>query len=208
MAPHDPCPSRGARTLPLTRAAARLLSVACALTCAVSCTTPRRTTEPEFEDWRVPPVVGEAGRIFGLSGSFASRNGNAEREWFSVRATIEEFLTDRQAIGAFVLGQYVNRTEFLEAERQAWIGGHYRLHHHFDERASIYVGPAIGVARYEDARARATAFAWGVNAGFRYWLTDRTAFTVEPTWLRSEFEDKDGGPTDDLLVLWGLAFSL
>ncbi|MEM9382031.1 MAG: hypothetical protein AAGB93_18895 [Planctomycetota bacterium] len=204
MVPHDPRPTGGARARPL----AGLLAAACALSALIGCTAPQRTTEPNATDWRVAPIVGEDGRVFSLSGSYAQRSGSADREWVSMRATMEEFLTDRQAIGAFVHGQFVDRTEFLEREEQIWIGGHYRLHHHFDERASIFVGPAVGVAALDDARARAAAFAWGVSAGLRYWLTDRVAFTVEPTWMRAEFRDEDGGPTDDLLVLWGLAFSL
>ena len=171
---------------------------------AASCTSPQ--SEPE--EWRVSPLVREGGRVIGFSGSYALRRGERDREWLSARATIEEFITDRQAVGGFILGQFVNRSENVDGEEQLWIGGQYRLHHHFDERASIYAGPSIGMAYFDDPTASGTAFAWGVSAGIRYWLTPRTAFTFEPTYLRAEFGDEDGGPTDDVLFLWGFAFSI
>jgi len=162
----------------------------------------------EADEYQVQPLVRAGGRVLGFSGAYAYRSGEVDREWLSVRATIEEFLTDRHAIGAFALGQFTNRSEETDGEEQIWLGGQYRYHHHFDERASIYAGPSIGLAYFDDKTASGTAFAWGVSAGFRYWVSPRAAFTIEPTYLRAEFSDEDGGPTDDVLLLWGFAFSL
>lgn len=187
-----------------TRRASRWTS---ALTCALlACGC--ASTQDASDDWTLEPTVGEGGRVFGFSGSYSYRGADEDREWFAARATVDEFVTDGQSVGGFALGRYANRSEDRDGEEQLWLGGHYRFHWHVDENASIYAGPAIGFAYFDDLTANGGAFAWGVSAGFRYWLTRRAAFTIEPTYLRAEFGSDEGGTADDLLLLWGFAFSL
>ncbi|MEM8709734.1 MAG: hypothetical protein AAGG01_02180 [Planctomycetota bacterium] len=199
---------------------AMLIALALAPSCALLQESPQpeagdvllpveRLTPLEADEDR-PPVVGEGGRVFGLSGSYSYRDeeGGNQNERFAARATIEEFVADEHALGAYFLGQFTNTETDEDGREQLWAGLHYRYHLHLTERTSLYAGPTVGIAAFDDENISDSALAYGVSGGVRHWLTERAAFTIEPTYLRAEFDADAGGDTEEFLVLWGLAFSL
>ncbi|MFT5732381.1 MAG: hypothetical protein ACJA2W_002936 [Planctomycetota bacterium] len=165
--------------------------------------------DEDFDEAGGRPWVGEGGRVVGFSGSYSYRDNNVEEsEWFTMRATIEQFLTDEHVIGAYALGQFSNVESDPDGDEQLWGGLHYHYHLHLSERTSIYAGPTIGVAFFDDRNMNDGALTYGVSGGMRHWLTERAAFTVEPTYLRANFDESAGDDSEEFLVLWGLAFSL
>lgn len=161
----------------------------------------------EYDESR--PIVGEGGRVVGFSGSYSySDNRREESETFVARATIDEYLTDNHVIGAYVLAQFRNVESDSFGEEEYWAGLHYHYHYHLSRKTSIFAGPSIGVATFDDDLRSDTSLTYGVSGGIRHWLTKRAAFTVEPTYLFTNQDSGAGGDTRQVLVLWGLAFSL
>lgn len=155
------------------------------------------------------PVVGEDGRVAGLSGSYAFRDDDAqERELFTLRATIDEYLTDHHVVGAFALGQFSNIESDPDGREQLWAGLHYHYHHHLSARTAVFAGPQIGLTFFDDSFGNDRSFTYGISGGVRHWLAERVAFTVEPSFLFADFDEENGDDSKDFLVLWGLAFSL
>ncbi len=165
--------------------------------------------DKEFEESGRSPWVGDGGRVVGFSGSYSYRdNDSGESEWFAARATIDEYLSDEHVIGAYALGQFNNDERDEDGDEQLWAGLHYHYHLHLSERTSIYAGPTVGIGFFDDEVSNDAAFTYGVSGGFRHWLTERAALTIEPTYLRAHFDSSSGDDSDEFLVLWGLAFSL
>ena len=155
------------------------------------------------------PLVGEGGRVVGFSGAYSLRQTDLEEtESFSASAAIDQFLTDEHAVGAYVLGQFNNIDSDEDGREQIWSGLRYSYNLHLSKRTSIYGGPTIGVAFFDDDNRNDASLTWGVAAGLRHWLTERVALTVEPTYLRANFDRAGGGNSDEVFVLWGFAFSL
>lgn len=185
--------------------AALPLSAAALVLGLTSCSAVQDVREPsEFQ-----PVVGGGGRVAGLSGSYTFRDDDLqEREQFSLRATIDEYLTDHHVVGAYALGQFSNIESDPDGREQVWAGVHYHYHHHLSERTALFAGPQIGLTFFDDSFGGDSSLTYGLSGGLRHWLTNRVAFTVEPTYLFSSFSDENGGGSRDFLMLWGLAFSL
>lgn len=176
----------------------------CASLFTSSCTSP----QGEGAESRAP-IVGEGGRVVGLSGSYSYReDDDEEREWFALRGTIDQFLTDEHVVGAYVLGQFSNQEDDPDGREQLWAGVHYHYHYHLNERTAFFAGPSVGLAYFDDESASDGSFTYGISGGVRHWLTERAAFTLEPTYLRANFDDDAGDDSQDFLLLWGLAFSL
>lgn len=186
------------RAIPGIAAAALLLGLSA---CAV--------LDEELDGQGTRPVVGEGGRVVGLSGSYAYREDDIqERELFTLRGTVDQFLTDNHVVGAYALGQFSNVEEDTDGREQLWTGLHYHYHYHLNERTSIYGGPQLGLTFFDDAGTNDQSFTYGISGGFRHWLTDRVAFTIEPSILFADFKERNGDDSEDFLLLWGLAFSL
>lgn len=202
MSERLPLPRRGAAASALFALAVPALLLAGAVTgCAL--------VDEEFDAGNGRPWVGEGGRVVGFSGSYSYQETDIEEsEWFAARATIDEFLTDEHVIGAYALGQFSNTSSDSDGNEQLWTGLHYHYHLHLSERTSIYAGPSLGVGFFDDPRVNGGTFTYGISGGIRHWLTDRAAFTVEPTYLRANFDESAGDDSEEFLVLWGLAFSL
>ncbi len=165
--------------------------------------------DEEFQRSEGDPWVGEGGRVVGFSGSYSYRETDVEEsEWFAARATIDQFLTDEHVVGAYALGQFSNVESDPDGSEELWGGLHYHYHLHLSERTSIYGGPSVGVAFFDDDRRSDGTLTYGISGGVRHWLTERAAFTVEPTYLRANFDSDAGSDSEEFLVLWGLAFSL
>ncbi|QDV06125.1 hypothetical protein Poly30_16300 [Planctomycetes bacterium Poly30] len=165
--------------------------------------------DEEFDEGGGRPWVGEGGRVVGFSGSYSyQETDRTESEWFAARATIDQFLTDEHVIGAYALGQFNNMSSEPDGNEQLWGGLHYHYHLHLSERTSIYAGPSLGAVFFDDKNTNDSALTWGLSGGIRHWLTERVAVTVEPTYLRANFDTAAGGDSEEFLVLWGLAFSL
>ena len=165
--------------------------------------------DDEFRGSDGQPLVGEGGRVLGFSGSYSYQETDVEEsEWFAARATIDQFLTDEHVVGAYVLGQFSNTESDADGREQLWGGLHYHYHLHLSKRTSIYGGPSIGAVFFDDDRRSDGSLTYGVSGGVRHWITERAAFTLEPTYLRANFDNSAGGDSEEFLVLWGLAFSL
>lgn len=198
--------SNRSHSSPTRRRTSRLLATCLAAATALSCTAPvEGVSGPDASR----PVVGAGGRVAGLSGSYAYREDDIrERELFSLRATIDEYLTDNHVVGAYVLGQFSNVETDADGREQLWTGVHYHYHHHLSEETSVFLGPQLGWTFFDDEGANDSSFTYGLSGGVRHWLTRRVALTLEPTFLRADFSDDAGDDSSDFLLMWGLAFSL
>lgn len=190
-------------------AAATLSKLALPILVLAGATSSCALVDQDFQRSEGEPFVGEGGRVIGLSGSYSYRETDiGESESFAARATIDQFLTDEHAVGAYALGQFSNVESDSDGKEELWLGVHYHYQVHLSERTSLYAGPSLGVAFFDDETRNDGSLTYGLSGGVRHWLTERAAFTLEPTYLRANFDADAGNDSEDFLVLWGLAFSL
>jgi len=156
---------------------------------------------PEASDW----LVGFSA-TYRYSHSEAASGTTDEVETLTARLSAGWYLNRVHEFGLELQPNFT-RLENSPDTSDTYIGAFYDYNHWASPRATLYGGPQLGLQLTESS-SNDTAFAWGLHAGLRYWLSTSVSLQVEPRLTIAYLEDALGGRTSNVDVFLGLSFKL
>jgi opacity protein-like surface antigen len=148
------------------------------------------------------PRSGDFLTAFNLSYGFTNTDGQ-EAEELTARAALSWFVTRHHELGLDLTAAY-RAIEGGGDSSSHFLGPLYNFNFYLTPRTNLYAGGRLGLAISDtNETSSQTDFAYGLQAGLRYWLTPRVAFDVEPRYTRTELDSADLDHRDAFGILLG-----